>query len=388
MKRRTFIRLASGGIVLAAAAGGIYGYARSVSPVPASATAAWREAGQQTDPRQHALAHAILAPNPHNMQPWKADLTTSREISVSLDEQRLLPATDPFGRQILMGLGAFVELLKMAAAQTGHACEVTLFPDGEPGEYLDGRRMARIAMIPQQGIETDPLFAEVLNRRTDRRAYDISRQITGAEISALVAAAAPHDVKLGVEAAAKLDAIKQIAREAWFIELTTEGPMMESVKVLRVGSHEIDTHRDGIAIDDPLLVLIERAGLFDRSSMPAPDSQAVQAQLSEFDAVTTATPAYLWITTQGNSRRQQVEAGAAYLRANLAATGLGLSLHPNQQALQEYREVAAQYAAIHQLLDAPSPQFTVQMLARLGHILPGSGAVPPAPRRGLPALLG
>ncbi len=101
-----------------------------------------------------------------------------------------------------------------------------------------------------------------------------------------------------------------------------------------------------------------------------------------FNEITTATPGYLWITTQGNSRRQQVDAGAAHVRVNLAATGLGLSLHPNQQALQEYPEVAGQHAAIHQLLDAPSPQFTVQMLARLGHAMPGDGPVPPAPETG------
>lgn len=388
MNRRNFIRLAGGGLVLAAAAGGIYGYARSVSPVPASAIAAWREAGQQTDPRHHALAHAILAPNPHNMQPWKADVTQPGEIAISLDEQRLLPATDPFGRQILMGLGAFLELLKMAAAQTGHAAEVNLFPDGEPGTHLDGRRMAHIVLRPQSGVETDPLFSQVLTRRTDRRAYDFGRGVTSEEVATLVAAASPYNVRLGVETAARLNAIKDIARKAWYIELTTEAPMMESVKVLRVGSREIDVHRDGIVIDDPMLVLIDKIGLFDRAAMPAPDSQAVTAQITEFNEVTASTPGYLWITTEGNSRRQQVEAGAAYVCANLTATALGLSLHPNQQALQEYPEVAEQYAAIHQLLDAPSPRFTVQMLARLGHPAPGDGPVPPAPRRGLDALLG
>ncbi|MFZ4069916.1 MAG: hypothetical protein ACOYJ6_07400, partial [Caulobacterales bacterium] len=33
--------------------------------------AAWRAPGAgEADPRRYALAHAILAPNPHNMQPW------------------------------------------------------------------------------------------------------------------------------------------------------------------------------------------------------------------------------------------------------------------------------------------------------------------------------
>lgn len=388
MDRRSFIRIAGGGAVVAAAGAGLYGYAsNNVFPVPPSAVSAWGEAGQQSEPRRFVLSYAILTPNPHNMQPWKADLATPGEISISLDEKRMLPATDPFGRQILMGLGGFLELLSMSAATIGHAAEVTLFPDGLPGEYLDGRRVARVVLRQQDGVSIDPLFQHVLARRTDRRAYDVSRKITANEIAALSAATDGLGIRFGVETGDKVTGIRDIARKAWFTELTTEAPMMESAHVLRVGTKEIDTHRDGITIDDPMLVLLDKVGLFDRSTMPAADSQAVKAQVAEFDKITAATPAYLWIMTAGNSRAQQIAAGSAYLRANLAATGLGLSLHPNQQALQEYPEVAPYQAAIHQLLDAPIQEFTVQMLARLGHAIDGEQAVPPAPRKGLPALL-
>jgi hypothetical protein len=385
MNRRSFIRLAGGGVVLAAAGAGLYGYAsRNVFPVPETAIAAWKEAGRDSDPRRHALSFAILAPNPHNMQPWKADLRTAGEISISLDEQRLLPETDPFGRQILMGLGTFLELLSMAAAKTGHKAQITLFPDGMPGEYLDGRRMAQIVFEADESAKPDPLFEHVLSRRTDRRAYDVSRQVAAGEIAELSKAASPYNVRFGVESGERLDAIKAIAKAAWFNELTTEGPMMESVRVLRVGTAEIDTHRDGISIVNPFVVTIERLGLFDRTKMPAADSQAVKAQVAEFDAITDATPAYLWIITEGNSRQQQVEAGSAYVRVNLAGTGLGLSMHPNQQALQEFPEVAEQHAAIHALLGASSPGNTVQMLARLGRVRIEEGPVPPSPRRELP----
>ena len=388
MNRRSFIRLAGGGVVLAAAGAGLYRYAsRNIFPVPDSAIAAWKEAGQDADPRRHVLSYAILAPNPHNMQPWKADLGTPGEISISLDEQRLLPETDPFGRQILMGLGAFLELLSMAAATISYRAKVTLFPNGTPGEYLDGRRVARLVLEEDSGALVDPLFEQVLKRRTDRRAYDVSRRVTDSEIAALGSAATVYDVKFGVVADARLDAIKKIARQAWYNELTSEGPMMESVRVLRVGTKEINAHRDGIIIDDPLVVVLEKVGLFDRSSMPAADSQAVMAQVTEFDRITAATPGYLWIVTEGNSRRQQVEAGSAYLRTNLAATAINLSMHPNQQALQEFAEVAEQYAAIHNLLDAPKPRYTIQMLARIGHVQSEAGSVHPAPRRGLSAQL-
>jgi hypothetical protein len=272
----------------------------------------------------------------------------------------------------------------MAAAKTGHRAQINLFPDGVPGEYLDGRRMAQIVFEADAGAKTDPLFEHVLDRRTDRRAYDVNRTVSGEEIAALSKAASAYNVRFGVEAGDKIAAIREIAKAAWYNELTTEGPMMESVRVLRVGTAEIDAHRDGISIVNPFLVIIERFGLFDRTRMPAADSQAVRAQVADFSAITEATPAYLWIITDGNSRQEQVAAGSAYVRVNLAGTALGLSMHPNQQALQEFPEVAEQHAAIHALLGASSPGNTVQMLARLGRVRIDEGPVSPSPRRELP----
>jgi len=388
MRRRTFMRLAGGGVVLAAGAYGSWRQAeRSLFAVPPSAVAAWSAAGQEAEPRRFVLSHAILAPNPHNMQPWIAELGTPGEIAVSLDTERLLPETDPYGRQILMGLGCFLELLSLAAAAHGHRADIALFPDGEPGATLDARRVALVRLLEDPGAMPDPLFAAALDRRTDRRAYDPASPVTPDEIAALERATSSLPVTFAVETRAdRVEAIRAIAGRAWRIELTTEGPMMESIRVLRVGTREIDRHRDGLVIDEPLLVMLERLGLLDRSTMPAPDSPGVRAQIDGFDA-TASTPAYLTIVTQGNGRSRQVAAGRAYLRASLAGTALGLAMHPNQQSLQEYPEMAEAYRAIHDLLGAPAPRFTVQMLARLGHLPAGAQALRPAPRRGLDAQL-
>lgn len=389
MDRRQFIRIAGGGAVLAAAGAGAYTYVdRTQFTVPDSATAAWRTAVQEAgDIRRQVLAYAILAPNPHNRQPWMADLSVPGEISVSLDTERLLPETDPFGRQILMGLGAFLELLSMAAAQKGHRARIDMFPDGEPGERLDKRRMARIQLEPAPDAVPDPLFAHVLTRRTDRRPYDPARLVTQAEVAQLSQAAAAQPVAFGVETdPSRLKTIRNIARRAWGIELATPATMMESVHLIRIGGPEIDRYRDGITIADPMLVTLNALGLFDRTKPPAPGSVAMKTQIADFDKITASTSAYLWIVTDGNSRGQQVDAGRAYVRANLAATGLGLSAHPNEQALQEFPQVAREYQDIHRLL-APQGGGTVQMLARLGKLAPGLPAAPPAPRRGLAALI-
>ena len=375
MKRRAFMRLAGGGVVLAAFAGGLAGC--SVFEVPASAVAAWQGPAPDAELRRSVLSYALLAPNPHNMQPWLADLAKPGEILLRLDPQRLLPATDPYGRQILMGAGAFLELLVLAAAERGQRAEIHLFPDGEPDQRLDGRAFARVQLLPDAGAAPDPLFKQVLARRTDRRAYDLSRAIAPADVQRLRAAIDGLTLRLGLAGAAdtiaadrgRLDSIRAIAREAWRIELSTEAPMMESMRVLRVGSAEIDQHRDGITIDSPLLVALAKTGLFDRSTFPAPDSSATRGQIQDFDAL--------------NQRSQQIAAGRAYARINLAATAAGLALHPNEQALQEFDAVAEPYRAIHALLDAPQPGHTVQMLARLGYLPAGTAPRPPAPRRGL-----
>jgi hypothetical protein len=287
-----------------------------------------------------------------------------------------------------MGAGAFLELLVMAAAERGHRAECELFPEGEPGVGLDGKAFARVRLVADAGVARDPLFAHVLTRRTDRRAYDAARPVAAADTDKLRAAIGELPVRFGLAGdETRVALIRAITREAWRIELTTPAPMMESMRLLRIGSREIDQHRDGITITSPFLVVMARTGLFDRNQFPAPDSQATQGQIKDFDAITASTPAYLWLVTDGNRRTQQVDAGRAYARVNLAGTAVGLAMHPNEQALQEYPEVAQPYRAIHALLDAPTPRYTVQMLARVGYLPVGMAAAAPAPRRGLAAQL-
>lgn len=394
MERRNFMRIVGGRIVMAAGAGPLAGCGR-FTDVPSSAVAAWQGPATDLDLRRWVLSYALLAPNPHNRQPWLADLRTPDEITLRLDTQRLLPATDPYGRQILMGAGAFLELLVMAAAERGHRAELTLFPEGEPAERLDGKPVARVRLVADAASPRDALFAQVRQRRTDRRAYDPARAPAAADVERLRAAVGPLPVRFGLAGgadtqaadAARLASIREIARDAWRIELSTAATMMESMQLLRVGSSEIDQHRDGITITSPFMVVLAKTGLLDRSKFPGADSQAVTAQIKDFDAITASTPAYLWLVTEGNRRTQQVGAGRAYVRINLAATAAGLALHPNEQSLQEFAEVAKPYQAIHALLDAPAPRFTVQMLARVGRLPASAATAQAAPRRGLAAHL-
>ncbi|NJS13955.1 MAG: hypothetical protein HC788_04225 [Sphingopyxis sp.] len=119
-------------------------------PGTASATRPWREADNGLgDPRLDALAYAILAPNPHNRQPWQFRLVGRDRVDIRCDLTRRLPATDPFDRQICVGFGWMIELFVMAAAAKGYSSVVALWPDGEPQPRLDTRRVATVKLIGQ-----------------------------------------------------------------------------------------------------------------------------------------------------------------------------------------------------------------------------------------------
>lgn len=148
------------------------------SHYPAEAVEAWKGPVGETDLRRRAVAYAITAPNSHNLQPWLVDLRESGVITLRTDPARVLPQTDPWGRQILIGHGAFLELLVMALAQQGVASEVLLWPQGEMPAALkdwDDRPVARITLKP--GGQPDPLFAQVLLRRTPKTDFDTTRAI-------------------------------------------------------------------------------------------------------------------------------------------------------------------------------------------------------------------
>lgn len=273
----------------------------------------------------------------------------------------------------------------MAARERGLRAEISLFPEGEFGaEQLDQRPVARIRLGADAAAVKDPLFAQILKRHTNRNAYDPARPVPDEAWQAMVAAVSPYPLRFGYIGLDRPQALQQqraIASEAWRIELTIPRTILESFKVLRVGADEVAQYRDGLSIMDLKVVWLSRLGLFDRNQAPKPDSYATTSQIADFDDKLASTPAFLWMISDGNDRVTQIDAGRAFVRVQLAATAHGVAMQPLQQALQEYPEQEKPYTDIRGLLDAPQPETTIQMWARVGFAPP----VDPAPRRGVDA---
>ena len=387
MQRRLFIRLVGGGSVAAATAVGTATLSGCSAAMPPEAIEAWQgpdaSVTADADVRRWLLSYAILAPHSHNLQSWMADLRVPGEITLRCDLKRLLPQTDPLSRQIMMSQGTFLELLDMAARERGLKATIDLFPEGAFGpDKPDTRPVARIRLAPDATVKKDPLFAQILHRHTNRSPYDLSRAVPDAAWAAIASSLDTTDVRVGYVGLSQPDALathRNIAREAWRIELTTPRTIMESFDVLRVGATEIAQHRDGVIVTSAMPVMLARLGLFDRSKPPKPDDYATTSQIEKFDKALASTPGFLWMVTPTNDRMSQVNAGRAYARVQLAATAQGLAMQPLSQALQEYPEQTQPYREIHALAGANSPGHTVQMWARVGYAPP----VEPAPRRRL-----
>lgn len=375
MSRRRMLALAGGGVILAA---GAVGAGFAVTRTPSRALAPWEIAGGYAEKRRRALSWAILAPNPHNRQPWIVDLPGEDGIELFLDTTRLLPATDPLNRQIVIGLGCFLELMALAAAEDGHAAALDLFPGGEEAALAGTAPVARALLAP--GGTPDPLFAHAAARRSTKEPFDMERPVTSAQIEAALGALrhVRHD---GTADPARVAALRDLGWQAHLVEMNTRAAYLESVEVMRLGRAEIEANPDGIDLGGALLESMMALGLLTREGLREIGGTGWQTGVDMYEPIHASTPAHLWLKTAGNARADQIAAGRDWLRLNLATTGLGLALHPVSQALQEYPEMADLHARLHETLAEPGE--TVQMLGRLGHAAP----VPPAPRWGLEAKL-
>jgi hypothetical protein len=380
--RRAFIRLVGGGAVLAAG----LGTSGCNSSLPEVAVQPWRTATAETELRRFMLAHALLAPNPHNRQPWIADLREPGHIHLLCDGERLLPETDPFGRQILIGCGAFIELAVIAAAERGHAVTVTPFPQGAPAarSLPAGTVVATLVTGPASAVARDPLYPVIARRHTAKTAYAEGRALPAALLPAWVETARRYGLQAGtVTAPEPLAALRRITREAFEIECTTPATWLESARLMRIGPDAIATHRDGISMSSPMIRLLHATGLFDPMAVPQRGQSSLQRVMDHWMPLETGS-GFVWLVSTGNTRAQQLESGRAYVRQHLLATAAGVDMHPLSQALQEFDAMRGPYAAVHSALGVDPAQGTVQMLARVGYSIESAG---PAPRRALASLL-
>jgi nitroreductase len=372
MQRRTFLLGLAGGLFAVTAPAAAFLATRT----PHKARAPWAAASLDiADPRVFAFRHAILAPNPHNKQPWLIELVGTDRAVLFCDLDRRLPMTDPNDRQITIGLGCFLELARIAASQRGLRLDMDPFPEGEPGGRLDRRPVAALTFVADPAVRPDPLLAHIAGRRSTKEPFDLARPV-GADVLAALLAQAEAGVRASATTGAdEVAALRRLAFTAHEIESLTPRTLQESIDVMRIGKAEIEASPDGIDLGGPLLESLRLAGQLSRAQLGDPTSAAFRQGMDMYRTLHATSMAFLWLVTPADTKRAALQAGRVFVRMNLEAARLGLGFHPVSQALQEYPEMAAARAELHQRLGAQGE--VVQMFVRLGY---SAAPVPPSPR--------
>lgn len=376
--RRAILKTGAAAVVVFGAGAAAW----SLTRAPTSAREPWKEAGTRFgDIRLDCLAYAILAPNPHNMQPWRVQLDEEGALTVFCDLSRLLPQTDPTNRQITIGFGCFLELMRLAALSRGYKLKETHFPEGEPQPTLDARPIARVEFRRDENVEAEPLLVAARDRRTNRAPFE-TRAVEQAVLARIMNAGVQGVVAGSTNDPARVEALRTLARDAWGIEWALDRTRRESIDVTRVGKDEINAAPWGLSLAGPVMEAAKLAGVLTSENMDIPEKSAYQQSIDFYNKAVDSAQAFMWTSTASNTRVDQINAGRTWVRMQLDAQLCGVAFHPLSQALQEFPEMAPAYDRAHELL-AHQPGATVQMLARLGY----APSPPPAPREPLQSKL-
>ncbi|MEM6537103.1 MAG: twin-arginine translocation pathway signal protein [Pseudomonadota bacterium] len=348
----------------------------ALDPSIDEAIAPWDAAGQDLgDPRLNALAFAILAPNPHNRQPWLIELVNDDEIVIRPDLNRLLPETDPLNRQIVVGFGCFLELLRQSAAERGYATRTDPFPEGEPQPVLDDRPIARVILSKQADVEADSLFKFALQRRTVRTPF-FDQKVDDVALVELERVLRPTDGAFGwATDSLNVTTLKELCYRGWRIEANNKATHEESARLTRIGKQEVMASPDGISLYGRNIELLRMAGILTEKNVKELGSTAHNETIKFYNGLIETASAFGWLSTPGNTRTDQLNAGTGWLRLHLAATRAGLAMHPLSQVLQEFPAMSGPYEEIHDYVGGGKSS-TVQGLFRFGY----AEAPTPSPR--------
>jgi hypothetical protein len=128
------------------------------------------EEGSAAEQWTHLLRYAILAPSSHNTQPWKFWLFDNG-IAVFADYTRRLPVADPNNRELLMGVGAAIMNLRIAAAHFGFEARVDYNYAGDSEMPIAFVSLMRTLPRKQSDPTTEALFRSLTKRHTNRNPF-------------------------------------------------------------------------------------------------------------------------------------------------------------------------------------------------------------------------
>ena len=309
------------------------------------------------------IDEARWAQNAHNIQSWKLTEISNRKIIGSLDENRLLPETDPFNRQLVISLGAFSESARISAFHKGWHLQINWIADNEWDSRSDiGQDLFEWILAPLEDEDRSSILPPIdtLSGATVKYAL-VEGKIESDNQVKLTRSYSDQTTIFSFHNNEEIvHPVIKIAKEAFKIEMEYEPTLMESYNNTRYGRKQREETPYGISLlgnfPKSKIGFIEFLSLL----FPYSPEKYGQTGIDMFNGALTDTTQILVMKTKGNTPQIQFEAGMLLQGIWMEAIADGFNLLPLSQPLQEYEAVQKQYEEIHELLAEENE--TLQMI--------------------------
>lgn len=315
-----------------------------------------------------AIAIGINSPSPHNTQSWKFKIIDDYSMYLYIDENRLLPQTDPTQRQIHMGAGCFIETLVVGATGIGYASSVEYFPEGYNDKNDFGKKPVAKITLQKSSNGKDELEAYIVPRHTNRKPYT-GDNITKAEFDALINATGNSHSKISfVEDAEKFEEYKRLLIKAMDVESYNYATHEESRIMTRLSAKEREEKRDGLSMPQVGFTGI-MIPLAEMTMKGGPEKwhkkKNVATHMKTFTKAINSTKGFVTFTTSSNEIIDWVKTGRDFVRFSLAQEKYNLYNNPHTQISQEYEIMHPITAELNKLENIVEPS-KIQLILRIG----------------------
>jgi hypothetical protein len=293
-----------------------------------AAYGAWHDWQVKSGP-EALITAAVLAPSPHNNQPWRFRLDVDAKgagvIDVLPDESKRLGTLDPADRELHISLGCAVENLVLAAAAHGSAAGVSVCEDP---------LRVRVELSPAKASPS-PLYGAIGDRHSNRGPYSSIATSAGLleEVSRQAVPTEGLEVRWLTEwpdrdafGAALIDAAEAVSADAQQSE--------DNFGWYRRSVADIVRHPEGLTQDAQGLGAVKRTVA--KALPPTSRAESDRFWVNQTRTVHTATAAAygLILTSDPESVPQRVAGGRLLQRLELVATLRGLAVQPMTQITQ------------------------------------------------------
>jgi len=323
--------------------------------------------GNPVDAARALIGSAVLAPSDWNAQPWRFEVE-DRLIRIVADARRALPMTDPARCGMMIGLGAALENLLIAARAWGQRPTVTYVPHDGAGGVV-----AEVTWMGNGSRRDRDLFAAIPDRRTTRHDFD-QRGIFPQNRTALLAEAMEGLDFHWLDDSDRIRNVGDLTFEATREQVSDDRAQAERFAWMRF-DNQAKVRGDGVPVD--ALDISGPANWFaGRYFKPGSFFQRFGAEYAakQSRGQVRSSGALLLVTAPRRDETQCLLCGQSYERVALKATRLGIA----NQILSAPIEVESYRRDLCRAFSVGTGEEPL-LLVRLGHAKsPG-----PTPRRGV-----